>query len=282
MAERAGQTDSCASRVEVRVMKFIGLGAAAAGLALAAASPILAQQAAKPAAPAKPAPAATPSAVRPEALDALKKMSAYLSTLKQLQLTSKTSLDVVTTKGERITLDGVANYRVRRPNGFVINVASDSKNRTFYYDGKTFTVYAPELGYYATAPAPPTIRQTLDTIESKFGIELPLDDLFYWNDPTNNPAKNLTSGVYVGTATIDGVATDHYAFRQPKVDWQIWIKKGAQPLPLKVVIVDQTDPANPAYVARLSWNTSAAIQPGEFSFHPGKNAKLIRLSEVVK
>ena len=176
----------------------------------------------------------------------------------------------------------MTSYRVRRPDGFVINVASDSKKRTFYYDGKRFTVYAPELGFYATAPAPPTIRETLDTLEAKFGVELPLEDLFRWNDPTNNPAENLTSGVYVGTATIDGVATDHYAFRQPKVDWQIWIQKGPRPVPVKVVIVDQVDPANPAYVARLSWNTSAAIQPGEFTFHPGKNAKLIRLSEVAK
>ena len=259
-------------------MKTFALAAAAAGLALAASSPLLAQQAAKP----PPAAGSPTSAVRPEALAALKKMSAYLSTLKEVQLTSKTSLDVVTTTGERITLDGVANYRIRRPDGFVVHVTSDSKDRTFYYDGKHFTVYAPELGYYATAPAPPTIRQTLDTLEAKFGIELPLEDLFRWNDPTDNPIQNLTAGVYVGTATIDGVETDHYAFRQPKVDWQIWIQRGPRPLPVKVAIIDQVDPANPAYVARLSWNTSAAIQPGEFTFHPGKNAKLIKLSEVAK
>jgi hypothetical protein len=150
-------------------MKSLALAAAAAGLALAASSPLLAQQAAK-----APAPAPTASAVKPEALAALKKMSAYLATLKTLQVNSKTSLDVVTDGGERITLDGAVRYRVRRPDGFVINVESDSKNRTFYYDGKTFTVYAPKLSYYATAPAPPTIKQTLDAIEQKFGIELPL------------------------------------------------------------------------------------------------------------
>jgi hypothetical protein len=257
-------------------MKSLGLAAAAAGLALVAASPLLAQQAAK--AP----PAATPSGVKPEALQALKKMSAYLATLSTLQVNSKTSLDVVTDAGERITLDGTVSYRIRRPDGFVINVDSDSKDRTFYYDGKTFTVFAPQLGYYATAPAPPTIKQTLDTIEQKFGIELPLEDLFRWNDATNNPAQNLTSGVYVGTATIDGVETDHYAFRQPKTDWQIWIKKGAQPVPVRVVIVDQVDAANPTYIARLTWNPNAPIQPGEFTYHPTKNAKLIRLSEVAK
>jgi hypothetical protein len=257
-------------------MKPFALAAAAIGLALAA-SPLTAQQAAK-------APPATsvPAAVKPEALQALKKMSAYLSTLPSVQITSRTSLDVVTDAGERITLDGTVRYRIRRPDGFVINVASDSKDRTFYYDGKTFTVYAPKLGYYATAPAPPTIKQTLDAIEQKFGIELPLEDLFRWNDPTDNPAQNLTSGVYVGTATIDGVETDHYAFRQPKTDWQIWIQKGAKPLPLRVMIIDQVDAANPVYLARLTWIANTPIQPGEFTYHPTKDAKLIRLSEVAK
>jgi hypothetical protein len=209
-------------------------------------------------------------------------MSAYLSTLSSVQVNSKTSLDVVTDAGQRITLDGAVRYRIRRPDGFVINVKTDSKERSFYYDGKTFTVYAPQLGYYATAPAPPTIRKTLDAIEQKFGIELPLEDLFRWNDATDNPAENLTSGVYVGTATIDGVETDHYAFRQPKTDWQIWIQKGAKPLPVRVVIVDLTDSANPTYVARLTWNANAPIVPGEFTYHPTKDAKLIRLSEVAK
>jgi hypothetical protein len=257
-------------------MKPFALAAAATGLALAA-SPLMAQQAAK-----APPAASTPSAVRPEALQALKKMSAYLSTLSSAQVNSKTSLDVVTTAGERITLDGAVRYRIRKPDGFVINVKTDSKDRTFYYDGKNFTVFAPELGYYATTAAPPTIKQTLDAIEQKFGIELPLEDLFRWNDPTDNPAQNLTSGVYVGTATIDGIPTDHYAFRQPKTDWQIWIQKGAKPLPIRVLIIDQVDAANPIYLARLTWNVNAPMVPGEFTYHPTKDAKLIRLSEVAK
>jgi len=209
-------------------------------------------------------------------------MSAYLATLPQVELTSRTSLDVVTVQGERIQLDGTVRYKIKRPNAFVISLDTDRKKRTYYYDGKQFTVFAPELGFYATVDAPPTIRQTLDALEAKFGIELPLEDLFRWNDPTDNPAANLKSGFYVGTATIDGVATDHYAFRQAKVDWQIWIQKGPQPLPLKVVIVDQIDPANPAYVARLSWNVSPTLAADEFTYQPAKDAKRIQMAEVAK
>lgn len=261
-------------------MRSLDLVVAVLGLALAGGPTVLAAPAAA-GSPAATAPAAAP-AVAPEALQALRRMSAYLSSLPAIELTSNTSLDVVTVHGQRVQLDGVVHYKVRRPNAFNINLDSDHLRRDFFYDGRQFTVYAPTLGYYATVAAPPTIRETLAKIDETFGIELPLEDLFHWNDPTDNPAQNLISGFYVGTATIDGVETDQYAFRQPKVDWQIWIQKGPQPLPRKVVIVDQVDPANPAYTARLSWNTTPSLTADDFTFRPGADAKLIRMSQVAR
>jgi hypothetical protein len=262
-------------------MKSLGLTAAGICLALVSTSPLFGQTK-PPAAPAaKPAaPAAKPPAVDPDSVQALKEMSAYLSTLKTVALTSNASLDVVTKEGQRVQLDGVVRYKIRRPDGFVISMVSSEKERTFYYNGKTFTVYAPKLGFYASAPAPKTIRETLDTLSTKFGIQLPLEDLFRWNDPSDNPAAKLSSSFYVGTAMIDGVLTDHYAFRQPEVDWEIWIQQGPQALPRKVVIVDRKDPANPTYIARLSWVVSAPVSAADFTFHPTKTAKLIRLSEL--
>jgi len=207
-------------------------------------------------------------------------MGAYLKTLTAFQLTSVASLDLVTNDDERVQVDGVANYKVRRPDGFVIQVDTDLKKRTFFYNGKEFTVFAPELGFYATAPAPPTIRQTLDVLWQKFGISLPLEDLFRWSDPDNKRAETLTSGFVVGPATIDGVATDQYAFREGDIDWQIWIQHDGPPLPRKLVIIDRTDPARPAYSARLTWNVNPTLTANDFEFHPGPDAKAIRLTMV--
>jgi hypothetical protein len=259
-------------------MKTVQLTAAVLGLMLSGASPALTAEAAR----AKPTTTTATTVIQPEALQAMRRMSAYLATLPSFELTSRTSQDVVTRLGERVQLDGVVHYKARRPDGFVIEVDSDRKKRTFYYDGKQFTVYAPDLGFYATAPAPPTIRQTLQMVEAKYGVELPLEDLFRWNDPIASPVENLTAGFVVGPDTVDGVAADQYAFRQSKVDWQIWIQRGAQPLPLKIVIVDQVDPVNPAYVAQLSWNVTAPLSADDFTFHPAKDAKLIRMSEVAQ
>ncbi len=233
----------------------------------------------------KPAPAASapgagaelpPQEVEEDALKALKRMGAYLDTLKTFGLTANTTLEVVTVDGQRLQLDGVTTYKVRRPNGFVIDLKSDIKNRTFIYDGKTFTISAPELKYYASVPAPGSNIATLDAIHDRYGISLPLEDLFHWNgDKTRE--DQLISGFVVGPATIDGVATEQYAFREKDMDWQVWIQKGERPLPKKLVIIDKTDPTGPTYVARLSWTENPQLTQQDFTFTPASDAKPIRL-----
>ncbi len=235
---------------------------------------------ARPRVPRRRGRAAETPIVQPEALAALQRMGDYLSTLTAFRLKSEASLDLVTFDGQRLAVDGVANYKVRRPNGFVIEVDTDAKKRTFYYDGKTFTIFAPELGYYASTQAPPTIRQTLEVLNQKFGISLPLEDLFRWSDPTLRRSDTLQSGFRVGSATIDGVATDQYAFREGDIDWQIWIQREGRPLPRKLVIIDRTDPAYPAYTAVLTWDVSPTLADDDFTFQPGKDAKRILLSTV--
>lgn len=215
--------------------------------------------------------------IDPKAIEALRKMSAYLQTLTTFELQSDASLDVVTAEGQKIQLDGVVNYKVKRPDAFVISMDSDVKKRAFYYDGKQFTVYAPELGYYATSSAPPTIHQTLDMIWERYGISLPLEDLFRWSDAGGSRIDTVREAFSLGPATIGGVATDQYAFREGDIDWQIWIEKGDKPLPRKMVIVDRTDPADPAYIARLTWNISPNLSADDFAFHPAKDAKPIKL-----
>ena len=212
------------------------------------------------------------------AIDALKEMSNYLMSATTLGITSQGSLDVVTNDGQRIQLDGTTTYKVRRP-GFVIDYESNIKSRKFIYDGKTFTVYSPKLGYYAQAPAPATNKEVLDTIYNKYGISLPLEDLFRWGDGSNDDRiKALKSAYDVGSATIDGVDTDHYAFREADVDWELWLQKGDQPVPRKLVIVDRTDPARPTFVARLSWQINPTFTDADFTFVPDANAKKIQLA----
>jgi hypothetical protein len=224
-------------------------------------------------------PIANEGVIEDGAIDALEEMSNFLMTANTMRIVSNGSLDVVTNNGQRIQLDGTTSYKVRKPAGFVIDYVSDIKSRRFIYDGKTFTVYSPKLGYYSTVAAPATNREVLTTIYEKFGIALPLEDLFRWGDGSNNDRlKALKSAYDVGPATIDGVATDHYAFREDDVDWEIWIQQGAQPFPRKLVIIDRNDPAKPTFIARLQWQLNPAFTDADFAFVPDGNAKKIQMA----
>lgn len=252
--------------------------------------PSLALAQAKPATTAAPttpaAPAATPDTgpvtptVEPEALQALERMSAYLGTLTTFEIQTQTSLDIVTEIGQRVQLDGAAHYKVRRPNGFVIDVVTDLKKRSFYYDGKNFTVYSPRHDFYATVAAPDTILKTLDVLWDQFGLALPLEDLFRWNDNKSRRKDELSSGFLVGPATIDGVLTNQYAFRQGQTDWSVWIEQGDRPLPRKLMIIDRSQTEQPAYVARLAWTLNPTFPADTFTYHAGPNAKPIRMSTL--
>lgn len=223
-------------------------------------------------------PIVTEGVVEDEAIDALKEMSNFLTSATTLEAKSQGSLDVVTNNGQRIQLDGTTTYKIRKP-GFVIDYVSDIKSRRFMYDGKNFTVFSPKLDFYATVPAPATNREVLDTIYKKFGIALPLEDLFRWGDGVSaDRLQSLKSAYNVGPATIDGAMTDHYAFREAEVDWEVWIQQGDQPFPRKLVIVDRTDPARPTFVARLQWQFNPTFSDAEFTFVPDANAKRIQLA----
>jgi hypothetical protein len=237
----------------------------------------LAQDTAKPVASVMPT-VASSNDVNPESVAALRRMSDYLMSLKTFRLTAQSSLDVVTVDNQRVQMDATVNYKLMRP-GIFIDYDSDQKARKFIYDGKQFTIYAPKLDFYATVPAPPTNREFLQTLYDKTGIELPLEDLFRWNDGDDSDIKALTSGFSVGTARIDGAPTDHWAFRGPKYDWEVWIQQGDQPLPRKLVIIDRTDPTYPTYTARLTWTPNAPLSASDFAFVPDKDAKRIQVAQ---
>jgi len=231
--------------------------------------------AARPASATATASAATPAPnVEPQAVQALAKMSAYLRTLPAFQITLETQRDDVDIYGQQITLSGAATYKVRRPDAMAIDLALPSVTRKYVYDGKTVTVFDPPTGYYAQFAAPSTIKATLQTAMDKYGVTLPLSDLFTWTEGDDR-ANSLTSAHFIGKTEVNGQSANHYAFRQPGVDWQIWIADGDKPAPLRVALVASDDPARPRFQADLAWDTTPQFNADAFTFTPPANARKV-------
>jgi len=216
--------------------------------------------------------------VEPETLVALNRMGAALQALTDFSLEAETTRESVLETGQKLQYGGTLQIVAHRPDRFRISVRSDTQNRDYYYDGKTLTVVAPTLKYYAQRKAPPTIRQVLAAVQDKYGIDLPLADLFEWGtDPAQR--KALESGYTVRPAMIDGRACVQYAFRQPHVDWQVWIAASEPALPCKLVITNRDDPSLPQYSAVMKWQVGTAPTPDAFAFKPPAGFSKIALAD---
>ena len=147
-------------------------------------------------------------------------------------------------------------------------------DRELIYDGKTVTVFIPAQKYYSSAEFSEPISGFVSKLEERYGVQLPLSDLFMWGTPAA-PFDKIESAMNAGQDFIDKDLCDHYAFRSGKIDWQIWITAGRKPLPRKIVITNRADEARPQSVSLIDWNLKARSNDAIFKFMPPKGASKI-------
>jgi hypothetical protein len=228
-----------------------------------------------------PATAAAPANadIDPAAMTALSKMGTYLRSLKAFQVNAASGTDDVTEDGQLVESDAVTDVLSQPPNRLRVEVTNDNGHRLYFYNGKVFTVWADAAGYYATVPAPPTTLELADALQEKFGIDLPLADLFLWGTPRAATNK-ITAAFDAGPGQVAGVTCEQYVFRQEGMDWQIWIQNGDYPLPRKLVLTTTTDPARPRHSVVLNWNLAPSFNEAAFVFDPPKDAHKINLADI--
>jgi hypothetical protein len=225
-----------------------------------------------------PAAAAQPTAnpVDPAAVQALKDMGAFLQTLKRFQVTTEVTGERVLADGQKLQHTATARLDVVRPNKIRAVMSSPRSQRDLIYDGKTVTLYAPAQKYYSTAEFTDTLGALIDKLEARYGVQIPLSDLFVWGTPAAQLDK-FESALNAGQDVIGGEVCDHYAFRQGAIDWQIWIASGSKPLPRKIVITNRADEARPQSVSLISWNLKPTFADSVFKFTPPKGSTKIEI-----
>jgi hypothetical protein len=227
-------------------------------------------------APARAAPPASKhaGAIDPEAIAALKKMSAFLRAQREFAVGAETSTDDVLPSGQKVKVDAMAELQVRRPDRMRADVSSDRRQQQMFFDGNSFTIYDLRTGYYASFQAPPTLAGLVDVAEKQYGIEFPLADLFYWGTDKSEYA-NIKAAANLGRSAVKGTACTHYAFRESDVDWQIWIQDGEMPLPRKLVITTVGEKTQPEHEVIMTWDLSPRIADNNFVFAPPAGARKI-------
>lgn len=210
------------------------------------------------------------------AISALNLMSAHLRSLDSFIIEGSATSDEVLANGQKVQISRSLRIKADPPAKLWANSSNMYSNQEFFFDGKTFTISTPDLGYYASFDAPATIGEVVLKAKEKFNVDIPLSDLFLWGS-TLDAATEMDEAIIVGVDQIHGIQCNQFAFRGQELDWQIWIQRDGRPLPLKLVITSKLEESQPQYAVVLKWNTEPTLGEQTFSFTPAENDKKITL-----
>lgn len=221
--------------------------------------------------PAGPAMAA--AGINPDADEILKSMSTFLSGTKAFSVSVDIGNEVVTKEGEKLQFNSSATLVARRPSHLYATRQGRFADVEMFYDGKTVTLYGKSLNAYLQKDVAGTMDDAIAAIESGVGIALPGTDLLLAN-PYAVLSEGITSSGYHGTDSVDGVPCHHLSFREDEVDWQLWVKTGDEPLPMKYVITTKWTTGAPQYSVQFgNWNLEPVIPGDRFTFVAPKGAQ---------
>jgi hypothetical protein len=215
----------------------------------------------------------------PKVIERLNEMGKYLRSLKQFELNADVDFEVLVEKDQKIDVVGELHYKAKSPNKLWVELLTAHKHREYFYDGSQFTVFAPEQKFYAVSAAPKTLSEFVDVVQEKFNVEFPLSDLFDWGTDKGN-LDQVTLAQFVEEFSVGKKKYDHYFVRQGKIDWQVWIPQGKNPLPEKLVYVSNEDPMKPKFSTDLEWKINSQFNDKVFNFVPPKNAHKIEMNAV--
>jgi hypothetical protein len=224
---------------------------------------------------------ATPKdpAIDAAATETLGRMVEYLRSLPAFTVHAQSSKEEIVNGDFKLQRNLETDVTVKKPDRLRASGVGDEGRRTFVYDGKSLALFLEPDNYLATAPAPATVREMLDVMLERYGVELPLLDVLYVA-AGGDLGSTVTESSDIGPSRIAGVECEHLAFRGAKADWQLWIEHGARPLPRKIVITTRDHPRAPQFTALLSWDDSPTIDDSTFQLKPPPGALPIPFKEL--
>jgi hypothetical protein len=228
-----------------------------------------------PARAADPAATISASAEDRAARERLLAMADFMARTPGMRVTMRSDYDAIQADGERIEFGERRQILVQRPDKFRVDVErSDGERGSVYFDGRWITAFKAGDNVYARVKKAGTVDQALVYMVRDLRATLPLARMF----TTTFPAfieRRPTSVTLVEECALFDVPTEHFAVRSAEVDMQIWIAKGPEPLPRRVVITYKNSPGQPEFRADLYDWKIAPQDAAAFAFVPPAGAEQV-------
>lgn len=236
---------------------------------------------------ATPAPAALTAeasqsapALDPRALEMLKLMSDKLSQATSLRFEARSMVPIKSPNGTWISLYGTSRVVKEGSDKLFAETRGDFFPYDFYFDGKTVTAYSPTKNLYAEKAAPGTVDSVIEAAYREEGKSFPYADILV-AQPYNVLTEGLLRAAYVGQSTFrplsggEGLKTDHLAFSNDGVEWQIWIDAQDR-LPRMVCATYLDEAGEPSYMVEFGdWKINEPVSPETFMFQNTSKAEKV-------
>jgi hypothetical protein len=224
----------------------------------------------------------TDDAEAPSAEAVLERTIAFMSGLDNIAFDALVTFEVVQENGQTLHFDRVQRMAMARPDRlFWTTVRDDARIDSVWFDQGTFTMLKRPQDVYGQVQVSSTIDEMVDDLADDYNIVVPFQDLLAGR------ARELLietpeSSWYVGESWVMGVWTHHVALRNEDVDFQLWIQKDGDPLPLRIAIDWKNEEGSPTYVARFrKWIISPSFDDSDFVFNPPSDARQVEISPAM-
>jgi hypothetical protein len=200
----------------------------------------------------------------------------FLAKAQRFSVTVDIGYDVEQDWGQKLEFGATRKITVRRPDRMAVDITDrDGTRRGFRFDGKQLAFFGLDEKVYATAQKSGDIDAALAYFIRDLRMPLPLAEFV-----SNNLPKNLKDRVdeayLVEEATIAGTRCEHLALRNDRVDAQLWVAKGDQPVLQRVVLTYKRANGQPQFWANFhDWNFSPDAPDTLFTFTPAEGAARI-------
>jgi hypothetical protein len=210
---------------------------------------------------------AAASVIDKKAMATLIRMAEFLAKAQRFSVTTDIGYEVEQDWGQKLEFGTTRNITVRRPDRLAVDITDrDGTRRGFRFDGKQIAFFGVDEKAYATAQKAGNLDAAIAYFKQDLHMPLPLAELVS-NDLPKILKERTKEAYAVEGATIGGTRCDHLALRSDLVDAQIWIAKGDQPLPQRIIITYKREPGQPDFWANFrGWSLSPETPDSLFTF----------------
>jgi hypothetical protein len=221
---------------------------------------------------------ATDPPIDPEAVQILDAMSSIIGDLNSVSFDLKGTNDVLGEDSILVQHYGVSHVYMVGPDKMLIDSRWTHKgHRGFWYNGKDLVYYSYDENNYAVIDTPPTIMETIDSVNKVYGVQFPGADFFYpsFTDDLIDMSDRMK---YLGKKIIDDKECFHILVSNENLNIQIWITNNSYNLPVKFLIIYKNRPGSPQYEASFSnWNINPELPDAMFEFVPPPSSAEIKI-----